>query len=371
MQARGGARGALTRGVHAVEWGPAGDGPLVPGMGWRWSGRAWRLDGGTAALWLDRPLARADHRPRARRRMARLAIAPRPAEARAEAADAEPPPGGVVLTDGLRLYPARLVEAAGRTVAVFDPLLPPPDTDLWIAACAEAPGRLPRSAPGGLTAGTLVATPEGLRSVETLEPGDMICDAAGAVLPVLWRGETRLSGAELILYPHLRPLRLRAGALGPGRPTHDLLLAPGQRLSLPAPPALGSGPEALVRACDLEDGRAVRRDLGAGSAVYVHLLLPAHTLLTVEGLACDSFHPALADPVALRWHARGLERVSPGLSRQPEAYGSLARPCLGPAEAAMLAAAIATAPAETAAPCPAAPRVMSAGAASVVPTAGT
>jgi hypothetical protein len=327
MQGQAGACSALFKGVYAVAWGLPPDEPPTPGLTWRWTGEALRLDGGAPALWLARPLARTDVRPRARARLRRLAIAPH--SDAAPTPSVEPPPGGLTLTDGRQLYPARLVPAQGGAVLVFDPWLPPPDTDLWVAAADARPVPERPAATGGLVAGTLVETDLGPRPVESLAPGDRLLTRDHGPQTLIWRGETRLSGAELILHPHLRPLRLRSG----------LRLAPGQRLAVPAPPGLGLGTEALATAADLEDGRAIRRDLACGSVGYVHLLLARHALLEVAGTTLDSFHPALADPATLRWHSRALERAAPGLGRDPWRHGPTALPCLDTAATALRAAA--------------------------------
>lgn len=334
MRGDTGARGALCKGVHAVDWGRPATDPVLPGQHWRWRGEAVRLDGAGSALWLGRPLARADIRPRARRRLDRLALAP-PSPTLDEGEPA-PPPGGLLLTDGLRLFPARLVAAGARVTIVFDPWLPPAETDLWVAACAEPAPAAPPPVPGGIVAGTLVATDTGPRQIETLDPGDLVLTRDNGLQPVVWRGETRLSGAELTAHPHLRPCRIATGA-------GALRLAPGHRLVVPALPGLGGGAEALARVGDLEDGQRIRRELGGQLAgqtvVYVQLMLPGHEILTLQGLDSESFHPALADPVALRWHARGLERAAPGLTSAPHQFGDPALRCLNRAEAALLAAA--------------------------------
>lgn len=334
-----GASRALCRGVYAVDWGLGTEGELTPGMVWRWHGTAVRLDGGAPALWLARPLARTDHRPRARSRLRRVSplVRARP-ETPADLPD-EAPPGGLILTDGQQTFPARLVGRGPATVIVFDPWLPPPDTDLWVLSCAKAPLPGRPALPGGLASGTRIDTPDGPRPVQDLEPGDLVLTRDDGPQPVIWRGETRLSGAELALHPHLRPLRVSAGSWGPGRPGMALRLAPGHRLVVPALPGLALRGEALAAAADLEDGRRIRPDLGCTQVTYHHLLLPRHQILRAEGLECESFHPALADAVALRWHARGIERVRPGLTRDPERFGETARPCLSRAEAALLAAA--------------------------------
>jgi len=328
------------RGVYAVEWAQTAPGEewglapdlLTLGMSWRWRGVAQRLDAGVAALWLDRPQDRNDARGRARRRIRRLSLAPLP-ELREDAPGEALPADSLVLTDGHRTYPARIVRQGARVLLVFHPLLPAPDCELWISAL-----NLPRAAErrAGVICflpGTLIATPDGPREVETLEPGARVLTRDSGAQPVLWRGETRLSGAELYLYPHLRPVRIAAGALSGGG--GELFVSPSHRVLMAAPGLLGGG-EVLVAAGDLEDGRHIRRDFTLPSVRYVHLMLERHEILTANGLPCESFHPGLADPRVLHWHARTLERAAPGLTADPARYGEPARRCLTAGEAGIL-----------------------------------
>lgn len=345
-----GAERALRQGVFATDWGLPADQPVMIGMAWQWQGEAVRLDGRGDVLWLGRPLARNDTRHRARSRAARMAppAAPQsacpPAGGEAGQPDAEPPPGGLVLTDGFRLYPARLVDTRRGRLIVFEPWLPPPACELWVQTLSESMSEPPpesrpalplpaaRGRIGGVGSGAVVETPDGPRPVEALGPGDLVLTRDQGPQPVLWRGETRLSGAELALHPALRPFRLRLAAQdGPS----EMLLAPGHRLVVPALPGLDGGGDALACVADLEDGRAIRRDLGLQSVVYHHLLLARHAILTIGGLACESFHPALADPTALRWHARDLERAAPGATTVQGLFGDPALRCLSRGEAAM------------------------------------
>ena len=351
-------------GIYAVEWRQTASdevpglppGELSLGMRWSWRGRAHRLDPGAQSLWLENPLNRDNPRGRARSRMRRLALAPQSETADPDTADDHPdslPADSLVLTDGQRLYPARLVDdRRGGWLAVFDPLLPPPDHELWVAAL-DLRLRAPRRAAEVIcfTPGTLIETAGGPRPVETLEPGDRLLTRDHGLQPLVWRGETRLSGAELYLHPQLRPVRLRAGALNaawrhagaeaPRLPERDLLVSPSHRLLLPAPAGLFGASETLVRARDLIDHRQIRRDFAQDALVYIHLLLPHHEILFAEGLPCESFHPALAGAEVLKWHARSLERHLPGLVGAPERYGPPARPCLQTGEAALLRHALA------------------------------
>lgn len=334
------------RGVYAVAWSQTELGEergLAPelmtlGMTWSWQGRAWRLDAGCETLWLDQPLERSDPRGRAHSRMKRLALAPLHESAlEPTLPDAGLPADSFTLTDGQRLYHARILRRRGRRLAVFDPLMPPPGRVLWISALnlAVAPPR-PRAGVICFVPGTRIHTPDGARPVEALAPGDRVLTRDNGPQPVIWSGATQLSGAELYLNPHLRPVRIRAGALGSARPDADLLVSPGHRLLLQDASALFGTSEVLAAAGDLEDGRLIRRDFAPGAVTYVHLMLERHEIVTANGMPCESFHPGLADEGVLKWHARALERAAPGLAGDPARYGPVARRCLDQAEARIL-----------------------------------
>lgn len=336
------------RGVYAVEWAQTAPGEewgLPPdlmciGMPWRWRGEALRLDAGLPALWLEGLDPPGDARMRARSRLRRLALAPL-AEARGDPLRREDDFGGtdcLTLTDGRRRYGARIVRLRGRLLAVFDPLLPPPDRELWISGLSlagDAGNR--RASVICFLPGTRIATPDGPRAVETLEPGEAVSTRDNGPQPVIWRGETRLSGAELYLHPHLRPLRIRPSALGEGRPDGDLMVSPGHRILCRAPGWLAE-PEVLVAAEDLLDCPGVRRDFSLASVRYVHLMLERHQILTANGLPCESFHPGLADARVLSWHARSLEKAWPGIAADPARFGATVRRCLNRGEAGILRA---------------------------------
>jgi hypothetical protein len=332
-------------GVYAVDWAqtaPGDEWGLDPslmsvGMTWRWEGMARRLDAGVETLLLDKSADRADPRRRARHRLRRLALADMPLHG-FDDEDSNPLPGETMtLTDGARLYHARLVRRISGLLAVFEPILPPAGRELWIAALTLLQPEARR--PVGVICflpGTRIATPDGPRAVETLEPGDRIETRDNGAQPLVWRGETHLSGAELYLHPALRPLRVQAAALGDARPDADLLVSPGHRLLLPAPGAVSGDREVLVAAEDLEDGRMVRRDFTLSSVRYVHLMLEGHEIITANGQPCESFHPGMADARVLAWHARSLEKAVPGLLADPARFGPPARRCLDRGEAAIL-----------------------------------
>ena len=168
-----------------------------------------------------------------------------------------------------------------------------------------------------------------------LRPGDSILTADHGPQPVLWMGQRRVTGARLYVMPHLRPIRIRAAALGGGRPDVDLHVSPHHRMLLRgrAADALFGTPEVLVRACDLVDRHGISVDTAVREVTYVHVLLESHQVVFANGVETESFHP----------HGAGLDTLDP-VQREalatvlpdPAGYGGFARRPLSVSEAAIL-----------------------------------
>ncbi len=134
-----------------------------------------------------------------------------------------------------------------------------------------------------IVAGTQITTPRGPRAVERLEPGDLVTLADGRTVPVVWSGARYVSPQELSRSAKLRPVQIRAGALG----EHDTVsLSPLHSVFVP------EGPRgALARARHLADSgwSGARRYAPVQGVTYVHILLEEHGLLLANGLAVESF----------------------------------------------------------------------------------
>lgn len=314
----------------------------------RWRGRAVQLDGPPEWLLLGRADGGAELRARARQSVRRFfgrqftdAAAHRTEDM---TADDPAPIRGITLTDGRLSYAAMLIGAGGDApILAFDGDLPPSETDLFVidhSGMAAAPE--PAGVSGGVvcfTPGTLIATPDGPRPVEAIRPGDRITTRDDGPQDVQWTGARRMSGARLYAMPHLRPVRIRAGAMGEDRPEGDLLVSPDHRLLIRGPQAraLFNEDEVLVAAGDLIDGHGIHTETGLREVTYIHLMTERHQIVWANGVESESFHPAAADFEQLESGQRAsLFDLMPGLAEDPFLYGDYARRSLSASEAAIL-----------------------------------
>jgi collagen type I alpha len=128
-------------------------------------------------------------------------------------------------------------------------------------------------------AGTLIETERGPIAAERLTPTDRVRSAFGGHVPVVWVG-TRTFDCRRHLKPwDVLPIRIAAGAFGPGQPARDLRLSPDHAVFVDG---------VLMPIRYLLNGRTVRQE-PAGRITYVHVELPAHDVLLAEGLPCESY----------------------------------------------------------------------------------
>ena len=138
--------------------------------------------------------------------------------------------------------------------------------------------------------GTLIDTAAGPRAVETLVAGDLVLTRDHGMRPLAWAGGRHLDARHLDIAPNLRPIRIRAGALGPGLPATDLTVSPQHRVLVRSKIAerLCGAPEALVAArhlCALPGIEALNPPGGIG---YHHLLFDRHEIVRSNGAWTES-----------------------------------------------------------------------------------
>jgi len=224
---------------------------------------------------------------------------------------------------------------------------PPVGETLTVVEATEGPGGFGQpDIPAGdlvvpcFTPGTMIATPDGPVAVESLSLGDRVITLDHGAQRVRWIDAVHLDVEALRANPALRPIRLRAGALGSGRPCRDMLLSPQHRVLLSgwrAELLFGTG-EMLAAARHLvNDGSiSVAHDIRA--VTYIHFMFDRHELVLADGLAAESFLPGPMTLSAMEAGPRDeLLGLFPALATQGACPLPSARPQLKAWEASLLA----------------------------------
>lgn len=139
---------------------------------------------------------------------------------------------------------------------------------------------------------TRILTPQGMRAVGLLRPGDRLVTRDDGLQPVRRIEARRLGWRALGLIPMLRPVEIAAGAFGPDLPATQLCLAPEHGVAVTLS---GSSETATVPAQRLIGCPGVRRT-GFHDVTYVALVLDRPALVNVEGLWCAAWHSQTATP---------------------------------------------------------------------------
>ncbi len=143
------------------------------------------------------------------------------------------------------------------------------------------------------TSGTMIKALGGDIPVEMIAPGQRILTRDNGFKPVEWAGGRHYSAAELQDQPHLAPIRIRAGALGPNNPAADLMVSPQHRMLIAqeACAILFEAAEVLVAAKDLLHLDGVDRIVPEDGAEYFHILFDRHEIIMGNGAWSESFQP--------------------------------------------------------------------------------
>ena len=130
--------------------------------------------------------------------------------------------------------------------------------------------------------GTLVATPAGERTVETLSAGDMVLTLEGNAVPVKWIGRQTVS---TVFGPaeRMMPVRFEAGALGDGLPHEDLTVTADHAMLVDG---------VLCQAATLVNGTTVIRvplsEIGEKYTAY-HVETERHEIILANGAPAETF----------------------------------------------------------------------------------
>jgi hypothetical protein len=321
-------------------------GAVCVGASWRYSGAAVQVDGPRDLLILKDAAGDAERRRSAAHKVRRLLGAAISGRLLSDLpADDRLADQSFTLTDGIHAYVATVIEAeaGGTRLLMFSGRLPCSEADLWVVdrAIINLPVGHSTSDMGVIcfTPDTMIDTPLGRRPVQDLRPGDWVSTQDDGAQKLLWVGGRRMTGARLLAMPSLRPIRIRAGAFGLGRPDEDLIVSPYHRMLVcgAAARALFNEPEVLVRACDLVNGGSVRIEERATEAHYIHLMFETHQVIRANGFETESFHPGAAALNLMPDDQRAtLIALFPEVQADPMRYGAYARRALSGAQAHIL-----------------------------------
>ncbi|MCJ8139405.1 Hint domain-containing protein [Falsirhodobacter halotolerans] len=137
---------------------------------------------------------------------------------------------------------------------------------------------------------TLIATERGDVRARDLSAGDKVWTVDNGLQEITWVGLTTISARRLDLDRRIRPIRIKAGALGNDMPERDLLVSPQHRVLVQSKYAqlMFGMNEVLIAAKHLVllDGIDIADDIG--SVDYVHFLLGQHEIVLADGARCES-----------------------------------------------------------------------------------
>lgn len=129
-------------------------------------------------------------------------------------------------------------------------------------------------------AGTLIRTDKGDVAVEFLRAGDRIHVASDAVArEAVWIGQRDVDCARHPDPVSVWPVRVAAGAFGPGLPARDLFLSPDHAIFFQ---------DVLIPVKHLLNGTTIAR-VPTDHVSYHHVELAAHAVILAEGLPVESY----------------------------------------------------------------------------------
>lgn len=269
---------------------------LEKGANWMWTGQPVRLDGPAQQLLLggsEAELLRHKAAHKLRRFIHDVKFNEKPIVEDDVQDD-------FLLSDGARTYPMKVLETSnGSTLCIFQHGLPHPQRPLWVvdAKVSEEDEKPVGDGGGGLiclTGQTSISTASGPKPILALEEGDLISTRDNGEQPILWMGIRRISGARLHVMPGMRPIRIKAGALGPGTPERDVLVAPDQKVLARGDVALNlfNEKEVLVKARDIINGMGIFTEPRVREVYYFHILMAHQEIIFANGIEHASFDPS-------------------------------------------------------------------------------
>lgn len=165
--------------------------------------------------------------------------------------------------------------------------------------------------------GTMIETQQGAVAVEDLRVGDHVRTLDSGFQPIRWIASRTLDSIDLALRPKLRPIRVKAGALGPRVPNSDLVLSPQHRVLIRSSVVrrMFAEDDVLVAANKLLAVDGVERMENLEKVTYFHILFDHHQIIFSNGAATESLFLGAQTLNTLTPEARAeIEALFPALA---------------------------------------------------------
>jgi hypothetical protein len=194
-------------------------------------------------------------------------------------------PGVTVDLNALTYAAGASAVAAGGTLTVTsggttDVLAAPGLADGSYTAASDGYGTVVTFAsPACFAEGTRIAAAEGDVAVERLRVGDLVRTRGGALREVVWVGHREVECGRHPRPWDMMPVRIEAGAFGPGRPGRALWLSPDHAVFVRG---------VLVPVRYLVNGASIAQ-VAVERVTYWHVELASHDVVLAEGLACETY----------------------------------------------------------------------------------
>jgi len=142
------------------------------------------------------------------------------------------------------------------------------------------------------TVGTMIATDGEPRDISELRVGDLVETADNGYQPIRWIEKVNVTAVQMAANPKLRPIRIKAGALGDNLPERELLVSPQHRMLVDSKIAkrMFDTNELLIPVGKmvLIDGIDVAHDVT--DVTYVHFLCNQHEIVFAEGAPSETLY---------------------------------------------------------------------------------
>lgn len=186
------------------------------------------------------------------------------------------------------------IDGSGNRITLndFDAIGTLDQVNAWLVADGVNPATTFNACAVCFTGDNHVMTDAGPVKVRDLQVGDMVETADHGYQAIRWIGSRKIDRNEMRKSPSLRPIRIRAGALGNNLPEQDVVVSPHHRMLAQNKIAwrMFDTNEVLIAAkhMTLIEGIDVAEDIE--EIEYFHFLCSQHEIVFVEGAPSETLY---------------------------------------------------------------------------------